>query len=347
MRFASLSGSNTSDYAAAGKTVADSAAKTFAIQRKTGPDYGELSKVAMKTNTEEKIAAINASAKVAQAGINAYTDVTLTGQKVAVQNKLSDIKAKQRKAGGIAALGKIAAAGFLSASDNDKNRPYPTADRKGFDDAYQADVKKLLADNKSKRESIYSESDAASASLRSKYNSPTESSDTSTSDATNVAPISETKPGKVTTDESPKTPTVSKLSIGSDSSNNPLSGLTSKDFDDMAYTISSEAALGTDDVYGVGANLLTRLRSGKYGDTIHAISHAPGQYEGVYTGRSVASPKISAQLQSAEGRQKLIDAFNRLDGRTEFKGQSMLKNRVAAEDPMFHSRGNFYHYAGQ
>jgi len=198
MRFASLSGSNTSDYAAAGKTVADSAAKTFAIQRKTGPDYGELSKVAMKTNTEEKIAAINASAKVAQAGINAYTDVTLTGQKVAVQNKLSDIKAKQRKAGGIAALGKIAAAGFLSASDNDKNRPYPTADRKGFDDAYQADVKKLLADNKSKRESIYSESDAASASLRSKYNSSTESSDTSTSDATNVAPISETKPGKVT-----------------------------------------------------------------------------------------------------------------------------------------------------
>ena len=354
MRFASLSGSNTSDYAAAGKTVADSAAKTFAIQRKSGPDYGELSKVAMKTNTEEKIAAINASAKVAQAGINAYTDVTLTGQKVAVQNKLSDIKAKQRKAGGIAALGKIAAAGFLSASDNDKNRPYPTADRKGFDDAYQADVKKLLADNKSKREALYSESDAATEALRAKgksaedeYTPTVAPTDSDASDATNNTFGSENKPGKVTTDESSNTPSVSKLSTGSDSSNNPLAGLTSKDFDDMAYTISSEAALGTDDVYGVGANLITRLRSGKYGDTIHAISHAPGQYEGVYTGRSVASPKISAQLQSPEGRKKLIDAFNRLDGRTEFKGQSMLKNRVAAEDPMFHSRGNFYHYAGQ
>ena len=126
-----------------------------------------------------------------------------------------------------------------------------------------------------------------------------------------------------------------------------MSKLTPKDFDDMAFAISSEAQLGTDDEYGVGANILTRLQSGNYGSNINAIINAPGQYEGVYTGRSVASPEISARLQSPEGRRKLQEAMQRLDGRTEFKGQTMLRNRVAAEDPMFSPGGNFYHHAGQ
>jgi len=126
-----------------------------------------------------------------------------------------------------------------------------------------------------------------------------------------------------------------------------MSKLTPKDFDDMAFAISSEAQLGTDDEYGVGANILTRLQSGNYGSSVNAIINAPGQYEGVYTGRSVASPEISARLQSPEGRKKLQEAMQRLGGRTEFKGQTMLGNRVAAEDPMFSPGGNFYHFAGQ
>ena len=127
MRFASYSNSNASDYAAAGKTVADSAAKTFAVQRKSGPDYGGLSQVAMKTNSEEKIAAINASAKVAKAGISAYSDVTQMGQKMAVVNEEIDQFKKRRMAGSIAAVGKIAGAGYLASRDNTKDRPYPTA----------------------------------------------------------------------------------------------------------------------------------------------------------------------------------------------------------------------------
>ena len=126
-----------------------------------------------------------------------------------------------------------------------------------------------------------------------------------------------------------------------------MSKLSTKDYDDLAFAVSSEAQLGTDDEYGVAANILTRLRSGKYGDNVSSIIHAPGQYEGVYTGRSVASPQISARFQTPEGRAKIQEFMTRLDGRTEFKGQSMLHNRVAAEDPMFSSGGNFYHYAGQ
>jgi flagellum-specific peptidoglycan hydrolase FlgJ len=199
MRFASLGGSNAASYAAAGKSVADSAAKIHAVQRKTGPDYGELSKVAMKTNAAEKIAAINASASVTTAGIKAYSDVTQTGQRVAVFNKKNEIANNRRKAGGIAAIGKIAAAGFLSASDNTKDRKYPTADRKGFDQAYQADVTKLLADNKSKRESIYSENDTTSEALRSKFKPSDQASTPANPDTADVSSVSEAKPGKVTT----------------------------------------------------------------------------------------------------------------------------------------------------
>lgn len=126
-----------------------------------------------------------------------------------------------------------------------------------------------------------------------------------------------------------------------------MSKLTSKDYDDLAFAISSEAEKGTDDEFGVAANILTRLKSGNYGNSISEIIHAKGQYEGVYTGRSVASPEISARLQTPEGRQKIQEYIQQLNGRTEFKGQTMLHNRVPSEDPMFSSGGNFYHYAGQ
>ena len=146
MRFASLGGSNTSDYAAAGKTVADSAAKNFAITRKTGPDYGKLSQTAMVTNANEKTAAMKASAQVATAGIKAYSDVTQTGQAVAVFNKKNEINNKLRKAGGLAAIGKIAGAGYLAATDNTKGRERPKADFSAINENYKTKRDALLSD---------------------------------------------------------------------------------------------------------------------------------------------------------------------------------------------------------
>ena len=126
-----------------------------------------------------------------------------------------------------------------------------------------------------------------------------------------------------------------------------MSKLTQKDYEDLAYAISSEAQLGTDDEYGVAANILTRLMTGRYGNTISEIINAPGQYEGVYKGLSRPSPEIAARLQSPAGQRKIQEFIKILDGRTEFKGQTMLANRVPSEDPMFSAGGNFYHYAGQ
>ena len=129
---------------------------------------------------------------------------------------------------------------------------------------------------------------------------------------------------------------------------NLINSLSEQDFNDLAYAVSSEAALGTDDEFGVAANILTRLMVGGFGNNINEIINAPGQYEGVLSGASAkkkASVKqaIAKSLRSDTGKLKLLEFIKRLDGRAFFKGQSLLGNRVPSEDPMFADNGNFYH----
>lgn len=128
---------------------------------------------------------------------------------------------------------------------------------------------------------------------------------------------------------------------------NVLGQLTPQDWAELSYVVSGEAARGTDDEFGVAASVLTRLVSGKYGGSIAEIIRAPKQYEAVTIGTARYEPDLAAKLSSPEGREKIRQFFLKLDGRTDFKGQTMLRNRVEAEDPMFDPRGNFYHYAGQ
>jgi len=229
-----------------------------------------------------------------------------------------EIKNKQRKAGGLAAIGKMAGAGFLAATDNTKGRERPKGDLQGLYDSWKTNHAAIKDRHKS-------ESDA----------------------------IGDYKPGTFEAPDSSVGGGSGKKTGGSGSSSNlggqtfDISKLTDDDYNELSYVISSEAQLGTDDEFGVAANVLTRLQSGNYGNTIGEIIRAKGQYEGVYTGNSRYSPEIAARLKSPEGQKKIQDFFTQLDGRTEFKGQTMLHNRVKSEDPMFSSGGNFYHYAGQ
>ena len=124
-----------------------------------------------------------------------------------------------------------------------------------------------------------------------------------------------------------------------------LKGLTEDDYKWLAYAVSGEAAQGTDDVYGVAASILNRKARGD--GSIEEIIKAPGQYEAFEKGTMVDSPEIQSLLQSEEGQAKLMEALRVLKGRTDFKGQSELGNRVATEDPMFDPTGNFFHHSWQ
>ena len=100
MRFASIGGQ--SNYAQAGKAVANDAAKTFDAARKNSVDFGGLAQAAMKVRSEEKIAAMKAEASVTKTAINAkaYGKVKDAKRSIAKDGVM-------RKAGGLIALGMV------------------------------------------------------------------------------------------------------------------------------------------------------------------------------------------------------------------------------------------------
>ena len=140
MRFASIGTSNAANYAAAGKAGADSAARMFDVQRKTGPDYAGLSKVAMAAQSAENIAAAQAEALVAKAGLDAISFAKNSQMRAQAGLKLEESKIAQRKAGILPAIGKIVGNAFKKDPEPPPPRlqvapvkpedvPYPTVTR--------------------------------------------------------------------------------------------------------------------------------------------------------------------------------------------------------------------------
>ena len=123
--------------------------------------------------------------------------------------------------------------------------------------------------------------------------------------------------------------------------------LTAMDYDHLARTIQVEAAKGTMDEYCVAVSVLNRVRSPYFPNTVADVVYAPGQYQGFDFHRPVANSALVNRLRSSEGRNNLLKAYSIIGDRTDFKGQSQLKYRVASEDPMCHNKGNFYDYHWQ
>ena len=123
-----------------------------------------------------------------------------------------------------------------------------------------------------------------------------------------------------------------------------LNSLTPTDYDHLARAVQVEAAPNTMDEYCVAASILNRVASPYYPNTVADVIYSPNQYEGLQNKNP--TPKRSVVLRLKD-KKKLTEAYNIIGDRTDFKGQSMLQYRVVAEDPMCHSKGNFFHYRGQ
>tara|TARA_B100002019_G_scaffold280415_1_gene283320 strand:- start:1454 stop:1855 length:402 start_codon:yes stop_codon:yes gene_type:complete len=127
-----------------------------------------------------------------------------------------------------------------------------------------------------------------------------------------------------------------------------LHSLTAADYYDLAKVVQVEAKLNTQDEYCVAASVLNRVKSYKFPNSVYGVIHAPGQYEGIYRRYNVVpSSALINRLSSSHGQQRVLYWSKILDGRTDYKGQSMLRYRVASQDPMCHPKGNFYHYHWQ
>lgn len=119
MRFKSRA--NASDYIRAGAEGARQGAEAFVAARRNSPDYGKLAEASIQTRGAERIAAMEAQSRVAQAGINAHKHVKNTKTKVEAEAKVADIKrGAKRFAGMVGGLGSVAVAGMALAAPKDK-----------------------------------------------------------------------------------------------------------------------------------------------------------------------------------------------------------------------------------
>jgi len=120
--------------------------------------------------------------------------------------------------------------------------------------------------------------------------------------------------------------------------------LTPADYDHLARTVQVEAAPNTMDEYCVAVSILNRVKSPLYPNTVANVVYAPGQYEGFRYWRPVAKQSVIDRLKDND---KMLEAYSIIGDRTDFKGQTMLRYRVASHDPMCDAKGNFFHYHWQ
>ena len=123
-----------------------------------------------------------------------------------------------------------------------------------------------------------------------------------------------------------------------------LMTLTPADYDHLARTVQVEAASNTMDEYCVAVSILNRVKSPLYPNTVANVVYAPGQYEGFRYWRPVAKQSVIDRLKDND---KMLEAYSIIGDRTDFKGQTMLRYRVASHDPMCDAKGNFFHYHWQ
>lgn len=127
-----------------------------------------------------------------------------------------------------------------------------------------------------------------------------------------------------------------------------ITALTPLDYEHLAKAVSVEAHPNSADEYCVAASILNRVLSDKFPNTISDVVFAPGQYQGLDSKRYIVpSTRLVEKLSSPNGQKSIAYWGKVLNNRTDFKGQSMLRYRVANEDPMCHPKGNFYHYYWQ
>ena len=118
MRFAGNT-SNVGSYIQAGRAGAKGAADFFKVARANAPDYGGLAEANMNSRSAERIAATQAEAAVAKAGLEAKADVKTTRIRTEAEGKILDKKIDaKRKAGMVGMFGAVAGGALMGVENN-------------------------------------------------------------------------------------------------------------------------------------------------------------------------------------------------------------------------------------
>jgi len=350
MRFNSV---RTSDYSQSAKAVNKATDQIFDAAMSGKPDFTKISQEAIKGRSLERRTATEAEGHVAKAGLDAIRKTKITRMKADTEKEVSDIKRPaKRMAGIVAGLGAIGQAAVTHKNLKEDKRE-------------REELRALEQSNFETQMEMLRGEQAGMKEWRNKIeemmnNNPTitqpeNTNSTTTPPAveTQTPPAADTSTPKPPTTSVPSTPKVPNVGQSFD-----LSSLSKSDYEHLAYAITSEAG-GGKDKYGVAASILNRVQSKNWPGTVKDVIFQDGQYEGVYKGLSTWSPEITADLMSPQGQKELQNALRVLDGRTDFKGQTMLQHRSSKGnkdydgdgkpdlDPMFDPTGNFFHYSHQ
>ena len=323
------------NYATSANAVIRNSDAIFDAAMSGKPDFTKISKEAIKGRSMERRAVTKAEADVASAGLDAFTKTNYARMRADTAKKVEDIKRPARRmAGVVGALGTLSGA-FVLGQNTKKDKQAALERERKFDERTE---QLMAAFNKGTNVELEQIPDAIP--FQSPELQPFGNNDSGSNSSSSSNQSGNQSSSKITYQSSP-------LAGAAD-----VSKLTSDDYQHLAYAISSEAGPGKDR-YGVAASILNRVSSDKWPGTVKDVIYQDGQYEGVYTGLSRQSPDIAADLSSDAGRNEILKALKVLDGRTDFKGQSMLKyrsnkgNKGGIMDPMFDPKGNFFHYSHQ
>lgn len=355
MQFKSV---GTSDYSQAAKAVTGNMDSIYNTARETATDFTKIAKAAINAKRIQKEAVMKAEDVVnrqgmAEAGAAKERNIL----KDAIKDARNITRPAKRMAGVVAGLGAVSTA-YVQKKEMDRDAA-DRAELKEYRNKLLAKNTQAGEDNEALRKQIeelqkkiasdaHSEADDLEAELN---NTGDNSSKPDTDTEGNTSQITPPKTSVSTNLEVASSNTSSNTSFD-------LSKLTRKDYEDLAFAVSGEAGPGKDK-FGVAASILNRVASDKFPNTVSSVINAPNQYEAVYKGLSKAQPQVADLFMSSEGQAQLQEAFKRLDGRTDFKGQSQLHNRSSKGnkdydgdgrpdmDIMFDPQGNFFHYHWQ
>jgi len=114
------------NWAAYGASIANATARATAASRENAFDAGRMIQRQQDVKSAERISGINAEVNARRRGLKQIAQASANKEGIDNFKEKVANKREERMAGGIAAIGKMAGAGYLASRDNTKNRKLPS-----------------------------------------------------------------------------------------------------------------------------------------------------------------------------------------------------------------------------
>jgi hypothetical protein len=337
-------------FLAGAKSVNDNATEIYDTARRTGFQVDRVIKQANASDAVKKVAAARRNSAIVEQASDIIGDAKTEDIKTKGKKAVKDILRPAVRMEGVNRMaGSVAAGAYIM--DEAKKQQKDSAALK----AQQEKINQAIIDlekQKVEQAKINAEINKKQLEKLKKEGGilPDAGTTDSSSNSTSSQKVSATGQPEITT-------------LNNSTYTGSLDSLSPEDKKWIAFAVSGEAKLNTDDEFGVSSVILSRMKNRN--QSAYDVVHAPGQFAavvgtpGLHGPTAKHIPGLVDRLFSPEGMAKIEEVTKKLDGRAYFKGQSQLKNRSSKGnkdynkdgkpdmDPMLHDLGNFYHYGHQ